>query len=195
MGCPFFFRICFKLSNVHNVHNLPHFAAGENVFAPVLQRYMFSNSTTSGLGGLQIENNPIKQYWINAEARVTIVEEWIRILSLLPSVLDVKFAGCNIDDKQFQRIVEALQKHNSTVEFLNVGGNQISDTTQLAALNKLKILHMTGNAIVDVSGLRNLSSLKYLDLSINGIRSVEPIRQLINLEQLFLCRSTFFFCG
>ena len=124
---------------------------------------------------------------------MTIVEEWIRILSLLPSVLDVKFAGCNIDDKQFQRIVEALQKHNSTVEFLNVGGNQISDTTQLAALNKLKILHMTGNAIVDVSGLRNLSSLKYLDLSINGIRSVEPIRQLINLEQLFLCRSTFFF--
>ena len=173
--------------------NLPHFAAGENVFAPVLQRYMFSNSTTSGLGGLQIENNPIQQYWINAEARVTIVEEWIRILSLLPSVLDVKFAGCNIDDKQFQRIVEALQRHNSTVEFLNVGGNQISDLRHLAALNKLKILHMTGNAIVDVSGLRNLSSLNYLDLSINGIRSVEPLRQLIKLEHLLLCRSQLFF--
>ena len=60
-------------------------------------------------------------------------------------MLDVKFAGCNIDDKQFQRIVEALQKHNSTVEFLNVGGNQISDTTQLAALNKLD----TDNLILD----------------------------------------------
>jgi hypothetical protein len=101
--------------------------------------------------------------------------------------------GCNIDDKQFQRIVEALQRHNSTVEFLNVGGNQISDLRHLAALNKLKILHMTGNAIVDVSGLRNLSSLNYLDLSINGIRSVEPLRQLIKLEHLLLCRSPLFF--
>ena len=90
--------------------NLPHFAAGENVFAPVLQRYMFSNSSTSGLGGLQIENNPIQQYWINAEARVTIVEEWIRILSLLHTCWTTRYKlsqnnNCpyHIDSNRYQQ--------------------------------------------------------------------------------------------
>ena len=94
--------------------------------------------------------NPIKQYWITAEARDEIVEEWIHILASLPYVLDVKFYGCSIDDRQLSTLAATLDKHG-LVESLYLGGNQLVDVSSLGGLVRLKHLWLFDNRIKNIT--------------------------------------------
>jgi internalin A len=62
----------------------------------------------------------------------------------------------------------------------------ISDVSALSELTNLRTLRLGGNAIADVSALSGLTSLTYLDLSDNRFSDISPLSGLTSLSYLSL---------
>ena len=74
----------------------------------------------------------------------------------------------------------------TSLEYLNLSGNNIADLKPIASLTKLKTLILSANKIVDISPLSKLTKLKRLEISYNKIHDVSPLSKLTNLETLWL---------
>lgn len=64
-----------------------------------------------------------------------------------------------------------MLKNLSTLNFLQIDGNRISDISALASLTNLKTLYIDGNPIADFTPLHGLSALR--TLSMKGVHITE----------------------
>jgi Leucine Rich repeats (2 copies) len=74
----------------------------------------------------------------------------------------------------------------SNLTQLYLGANQIVDLQPLAGLDRLITLDLSGNQIVDLKPLAGLDNLITLDLSGNQIDDLQPLAGLISLTTLYL---------
>ena len=74
----------------------------------------------------------------------------------------------------------------TSLQKLDVAGNQISDMRPLANLIHLTRLHLWRNQIQDIAPLANLTNLTYLNLADNQIRDITPLANLTGLTRLTL---------
>ena len=74
----------------------------------------------------------------------------------------------------------------TSLEWLNLGKNEIVDVSPLSALTSLEGLILRSNEIEDVSPLSALTSLKELNLRSNEIVDVSPLGGLTSLKWLSL---------
>ena len=185
------------------------FFLGEKIFVPIIQRYSAINTKKGNR--LQLQGNPVKIYHVTAEPRNKIVKELIHILSLLPSVSNVKFYACNIDDKLMKTIEKALEAHH-LVEHIMLKENQLTifprlekmvgllslgvqnnyiPKIEIAAnhLVHLKELNLRRNQITHITNLDDLIQLEKLDLRNNKITTFTGLSTLINLKELRLYRN------
>ena len=77
----------------------------------------------------------------------------------------------------------------TSLQRLNVAGNQISDIRPLAGLIHLRTLALWDNQLQNIAPLANLTALTYLDLSGNHVESFQPLIPLIHLRTLRLANS------
>ena len=73
----------------------------------------------------------------------------------------------------------------SSLYYLDLIGNQISDLGPVAGLTNLGDLNMGGNLLTNLSALSNLTQLNYLDIRGNHIFRLDPLSGLTNLTQLY----------
>lgn len=81
--------------------------------------------------------------------------------------------------------LDGLQKLTS-LYFLSLSGNQISDITPLTGLTDLQWLYLDNNQIGDISALSPLVTLRVLQLSTNQISDITPLSGLATLNWLYL---------
>ena len=113
---------------------------------------------------------------------------------------DLKRLGKLVADYKRIKNLSGLE-HAVNLTELNLGNNEISDITPLAALTNLKRLDLgaiarptypttsallDGNPNRDVSPLASLTNLEYLNLSKNEVRDVSPLASLTKLTELDL---------
>ena len=99
------------------------------------------------------------------------------------SIEELALGYLNITDEELAVIdFEKL----SGLKRLLLGGNEISDISQLKHLKKLEFLQLIGNNISDITPLKGLTNLKTLLLIGNNISDVTPLKGLTNLEKLEL---------
>lgn len=99
------------------------------------------------------------------------------------SIEELALGYLNITDEELAAIdFEKL----SGLKRLNLGGNEISDISQLKHLKKLEYLQLINNDISDITPLKDLTNLKELLLDINKISDVTALKSLTNLEKLSL---------
>ena len=70
-------------------------SVGEGIFSPVVARLVKNKQTADG-SGLQLEGNPVEELRLNALPREDAVQ-WIRMLSSMTSLRNVRFANCRAD--------------------------------------------------------------------------------------------------
>lgn len=74
----------------------------------------------------------------------------------------------------------------TNIKSLKLSGNNIHDLSPLSALKNLKSLSLHKNNIYDLSPLSTLTNLTFLNLSTNQIENLEPISRLVNITELYL---------
>jgi len=74
----------------------------------------------------------------------------------------------------------------TSLTYLNLSHNRISDASILAQLGNLETLIVNNNALVDVSALSGLTNLQHLDIHDNEITDISPLSGLGNVETLIL---------
>ena len=74
----------------------------------------------------------------------------------------------------------------TTLEYLDLNGNKVSDLTPLAGLTKLEELLIGGNEITDLTPLAGLTLLEKLVAALNQISDITPLAELTQLKGLFL---------
>ena len=74
----------------------------------------------------------------------------------------------------------------TTLKWLNLGANSISDISALENLTSLKSLNLGANSISNVSALENLTSLEWIGLRYNSISDISALENLTSLERLDL---------
>ena len=74
----------------------------------------------------------------------------------------------------------------TSLTFLALGNNSISDISQLSGLTKLERLGLFYNQIIDISTLSGLTKLERLGLGYNQINDVSALENLTSLNQLDL---------
>ena len=72
----------------------------------------------------------------------------------------------------------------TSLRYLDLGGNQISDLSPLSELTDLVELALGGNQISDLSPLSELTDLRDLSLNDNPLSDLRPLSNLTNLEVL-----------
>ena len=77
-------------------------------------------------------------------------------------------------------------EHAVNLEFLHIGGGNISDLMPLVGLEKLRVLKLEDNQISDISPLTGVVSLEFLDVSANNISDIPSLATLVNLKILSL---------
>ncbi|MFX0070976.1 MAG: leucine-rich repeat protein [Candidatus Hermodarchaeota archaeon] len=77
----------------------------------------------------------------------------------------------------------------TTLEELNLAGNQISEIYGLESLTNLRNLSLYGNKITEIQGLESLTNLIELDLSNNQISEIKGLESLKNLQKLSIYRN------
>jgi internalin A len=91
----------------------------------------------------------------------------------------------NIDNKQLAELI-ADGTIPADVTILLLGENNITDSTPLKNLTKLKVLDLSLNQLEDISPLSSLVKLEVLGLSANRITDLTPLYGLSNLYYLEL---------
>ncbi|GKT28849.1 leucine-rich repeat domain-containing protein, partial [Aduncisulcus paluster] len=79
--------------------------------------------------------------------------------------------------------ISALSNQTS-LKYLNLGGNNISDISPLSSLVNLEFLYLSNNAISDVSALSALSLLKVLHVDGNDISDISSFSALESITYL-----------
>ena len=74
----------------------------------------------------------------------------------------------------------------TSLRWLDLGGNSISDVSALKNLTSLGTLSLGGNSISDISTLENLTSLVFLSLRYNSISDISALENLTSLTNLDL---------
>jgi len=74
----------------------------------------------------------------------------------------------------------------SSLERLDLSGNQIMDITPLGGLKNLRVLNLSGNRISDIAALKNLENLRELNLRENRVSDLTTLSVLDQLTYLNL---------
>ncbi len=74
----------------------------------------------------------------------------------------------------------------TSLTFLNLGGDPITDISALSELTSLTVLLLTANSISDISPLSGLTSLTRLSVEDNSVTDISALSRLTGLTQLFL---------
>ena len=74
----------------------------------------------------------------------------------------------------------------TNLEYLDIGGNPISDLAPLATLVQLHTLYVWHAELSDITPVAKLTRLKYLDLSVNRIVDISALANLTELMELSL---------
>ena len=77
----------------------------------------------------------------------------------------------------------------TNLEYLDIGGNPLSELAPLAGLPRLVRLFAWECRIGDITPLSNLTTLKYLDLNVNRIVDISAITNLTGLIELVLANN------
>ena len=91
-------------------------------------------------------------------------------------------------DRCAESQIESLYgvEHYIHVKVLDLSGNQISDLTELAKLDKIEELYLANNQIGYIDILTFLNRLRVIDLSGNQIDDISPLFNLCGLEYVNL---------
>jgi len=103
-------------------------------------------------------------------------------LGSLTQLQELHLNSCNISD------VSGLLGIGSSLTYLDLSNNNISDIRSLSSLTGLQTLYLSTNQITNITPLIDLTSLTYLDLSNNQISDISPLnnQKLANLTYLNL---------
>ncbi len=94
-------------------------------------------------------------------------------------------------EDRFDRIASLVGIQNLTsLEFLFLWDNSITDITALSGLTSLTQLTLASNSISDISALSGLTSLRVLLLNHNSITDIGPLSGLTSLRQLELASNS-----
>ncbi len=108
------------------------------------------------------------------------------------SVADVTTAhlaeikNLNIGSKSISSLKAGDFSGLTSLTFLYLSSNSISDISALADLTALEYLYLSYNSISDISALADLTALTYLDLGDNSISDISALAGLTSLTSLFL---------
>ena len=101
-------------------------------------------------------------------------------LSNLTQLEQLNLNNCNISD------VTGLQGIGSSLTYLDLSQNEISDIGSLSSLTGLQTLYLSTNQITNITPLIDLTSLTYLNLDNNQISDGAPTGSLTALTDLEL---------
>ena len=74
----------------------------------------------------------------------------------------------------------------TSLEFLRLNDNSITDVSALSGLTTLTLLNLYNTSIADISTLRGLTSLEVLILANNSITDIGALSRLTSLTELYL---------
>lgn len=89
-----------------------------------------------------------------------------------------------LDNKKIKDLTGLEEASN--LQSLSLSGNNISDLTPLATLQKLNYLIVEDNPIANFDGIKNLTNLEVLTLGATGFRDLSLLENLQNLTDLYL---------
>lgn len=106
-------------------------------------------------------------------------------LSLVSINLDHNLVEDEEEIKTRLSNIDLLEKFSS-IEYLSLADNEISDFSPLYSLENLKELNLSENKLKDLDFLEKMSNLEHLNLRDNNIKDLSPIANLTKLTYLNL---------